>query len=146
MEGSDKADQNYHKLIGSLLYIGGASRTDIFELSHYPESLSQAHMKATVLVLRYRKGTIKLLMCYKRGDIEELLLTVFADASWGSDLSTRRSMSGTLVIFCGAPVIYKSKRQKTVALSSAEAENMDLSLAALETMWLRHLLQELGAT
>ena len=63
-------------------------------------------------------------------DIKGFLPTVFADASWKSDLSTRRSMSGMLVILCGAPVIYMSKRQITVALSSAEAEYMALSLAA----------------
>jgi hypothetical protein len=44
----------------------------------------------------------------------------------------------------GAPVIYKSKRQQTVALSSAEAEYMALALATQEVVWLRFLLEEIG--
>ncbi|TDH70769.1 hypothetical protein CCR75_001161 [Bremia lactucae] len=84
--------------------------------------------------------TIILGICYKRGDIKPIVLATFADASRGSDLSTRRSVSGMLVTLCGAPVIDKSKRQRTVALVSAETEYTALSLAAQETMWLRHIL------
>ncbi|KAI9921767.1 hypothetical protein PsorP6_001884 [Peronosclerospora sorghi] len=60
------------------------------------------------------------------------------------DTTTRGSTSGELVIMAGAPVIYKSKRQRTVALSSSELDYMALSVAAQETLRLRHLLEELG--
>jgi hypothetical protein len=45
----------------------------------------------------------------------------------------------------GGPIIYKSKRQTTVALSSAEAEYMALALATQEVICLRYLLEDIGA-
>lgn len=68
----------------------------------------------------------------------------YCDANWGGDTATRRSPSGVLVLFGGGPVVYKCKRQSTVALSSAEVEYMALALATQEVMWLRFLLNELG--
>jgi hypothetical protein len=49
-------------------------------------------------------------------------LEVFSDANWGSDKATRRSTLGVIIKMAMGPVVYKSKRQATVALSSAEAE------------------------
>uniref|UniRef100_A0AAV1UDV4 Integrase catalytic domain-containing protein n=1 Tax=Peronospora matthiolae TaxID=2874970 RepID=A0AAV1UDV4_9STRA len=42
------------------------------------------------------------------------------------------------------PSVYKSKYQRTVALSSAEAEYMALSLCTQEVLWVRALLKDLG--
>jgi hypothetical protein len=58
-------------------------------------------------------------------------------------MATRYSTSGVLVIVDGCPVIFKSKRQNSVALSTAEAEYMALALSAQELQWLRQLLAEL---
>ena len=44
----------------------------------------------------------------------------------------------------GAPVFFKSKYQRTVALSSAEAEYMALSLCTQEVLWVRAMLKDLG--
>jgi hypothetical protein len=49
-----------------------------------------------------------------------------------------------MVFLGGAPVIFRSKYQKTVALSSAEAEYMALSLCTQEVVWTRQLLHDLG--
>ena len=43
----------------------------------------------------------------------------------------------------GAPVIFKSKMQQSVALSTAEAEYMALSLCVQEVLWTRILLKEI---
>lgn len=66
------------------------------------------------------------------------------DADWGSDVATRRSTSGVIVFLAGGPVIFRSKRQHSVALSSAEAEYMALSSCSQDVIWLRQLLDELG--
>ena len=71
----------------------------------YLVSPTQAHLKSLVRVLRYLKDTIKLGIYYKRGDIKGFVPNEFADASLGRNLSTRRSMSGMIVILCGALVI-----------------------------------------
>ncbi|KAE9266275.1 hypothetical protein PF008_g31645 [Phytophthora fragariae] len=50
---------------------------------------------------------------------------------------------------CGAPVAWRSTFQKTVALSSTEAEYMALSDCVKECVWMRRLLigaEQVGAT
>ncbi|GMF31519.1 unnamed protein product [Phytophthora fragariaefolia] len=49
-----------------------------------------------------------------------------------------------LLLLGGGPVVYKSNRQATVALSSAEAEYIALALATQEVLWLRNVLAEMG--
>lgn len=50
-----------------------------------------------------------------------------------------------LVIFmAGGPIIWGSKTQHSVALSTCEAEYMAAGTCAREVLWLRHLLPELG--
>ena len=44
----------------------------------------------------------------------------------------------------GSPVIFKSRLQRAVALSTAEAEYVALSLCIQEVMWIKSLLEELG--
>ncbi|OWZ16191.1 polyprotein [Phytophthora megakarya] len=44
-----------------------------------------------------------------------------------SNMDDRRSVSGTMKMISEAPVVFKSKYQRTVALSSVEAESMALS-------------------
>ncbi|KAE9284914.1 hypothetical protein PR003_g26734 [Phytophthora rubi] len=46
---------------------------------------------------------------------------------------------------CGAPVVWHSTFQKTVALSSTEAEYMALSDCVKEYVWMRRLLKDIGA-
>ena len=48
-----------------------------------------------------------------------------------------------MVVINGAPVIFKSKIQQSVALSTAEAEYVALSLCMQEVLWLKSLLCEL---
>ncbi|KAE9081823.1 hypothetical protein PF010_g21832 [Phytophthora fragariae] len=46
---------------------------------------------------------------------------------------------------CGAPVMWRSTFQKTVALSSTEDEYMALSDCVKECVWMRRLLKDIGA-
>ncbi len=53
-------------------------------------------------------------------------------------------MSGTLMLYNKAPIMWKSKMQKTTALSTAEAEYYSASTAGTEILYLRTLLERLG--
>ena len=65
------------------------------------------------------------------------------DADWGGDLDNRRSTTGLIFQFRGGAISWASKLQKTVALSSCEAEYMALKEAVKEQIWIRQLLGEL---
>ena len=60
------------------------------------------------------------------------------------DQDTGRSRSGHVIFLGKGPVIWSSKLQDTVALSSAEAEYLALSAAAKDVLWARSLAGELG--
>ena len=61
-----------------------------------------------------------------------------------SDWAVRHSTSGWVFSFCRAAISWGSKKQKSVALSSCEAEIMAASEAAKEAVYLRRFLSELG--
>ena len=67
-------------------------------------------------------------------------LVAFSDSDWAGDIDKRRSTSGFIFCINGGPVSWKSKMQKCIAQSSAEAEHIAASLCAKETTWLRSLL------
>jgi hypothetical protein len=50
-----------------------------------------------------------------------------------------------MLTMCGPPVVWRSTFQKTVALSSTEAEYMALSDCVKECVWLRRLLKDMGS-
>lgn len=56
----------------------------------------------------------------------------------------RKSVSGYILLLGGCPVSWKSKKQPTIALSSAEAEYRALRQLVAEIVWLVRLLAELS--
>ena len=68
----------------------------------------------------------------------------YSDADWAGDADDRKSTSGYLFLIAGGPVSWKSRKQSTVALSTAEAEYVALSTAVQECMWMQRLLSDLG--
>ena len=68
----------------------------------------------------------------------------YADADWGGDTVDRKSTTGYMVRVHGCAISWQSKRQHTVALSTAEAEYMALSTCLQEVKWIHALLTEVG--
>lgn len=68
----------------------------------------------------------------------------FSDADWARDQDDCRSTTGNIFLLSGGAVSWLSKKQATVALSTAEAEYVALSQAAQESTWLKQLLSDLG--
>ena len=61
---------------------------------------------------------------------------------WAGDVNDRRSTSGYIFMLSGAGISWRSKKQTSVALSSAEAEYVALSGAVQEAIWLWELISE----
>ena len=70
------------------------------------------------------------------------LLSGYADADWGNS-SARRSTSGMIMLYNKSPIMWKSKMEKTTALSTAEAEYYSASAAGCEVLYLRDLLRRI---
>ena len=68
----------------------------------------------------------------------------FTDADWAGNITDRKSTSGYFTFVGGNLVTWKSKKQKVVARSSAEAEYRGMAQGVCELLWLRNLLQDLG--
>jgi hypothetical protein len=70
----------------------------------------------------------------------------WSDADWAKDELDAKSITGIVLQLAGAAVMWVSRKQSNVALSTAEAEYIAASEAAKDMYWLRLLLSELGET
>ena len=70
----------------------------------------------------------------------------YADSDWASDPTNRKSTTGYMVKLAGAIFSWNSHAQKTIALSSTEAEYMSLSDTSRQLIWIKNLLSKLGIT
>jgi hypothetical protein len=71
-------------------------------------------------------------------------LTAFVDAAHAADPTTRRSITGLVVMYGGGPIAFKTKQQKAVTTSSTEAELIAAVSAAKVIRYLRSILDDLG--
>jgi len=134
----------YQQVIGSLLYLMLGTRPDIAyavtRMSQFAANPTQDHLNKALYICRYLAGTQNYQLVY--GQKSEGF-HAFADSDWGSDPSTRRSTTGHLVFLAGAVTSWLSRAQKTVALSSTEAEYMSLSDTTRQLVWIHSLMGEL---
>ena len=72
-------------------------------------------------------------------------LVGFLDAAHATDLRTRRSVTGCMLLFCHAAIAWKSRAQPVVATSSTEAEFCAAVSCAKAAKCLRFVLKELDA-
>lgn len=135
----------YRELIGSLMYIAMGSRPDIAHavsrLSTFNDCHQPEHWVAAKRVLRYLKGTLDYGVSYSRTKDDSLI--GYVDSDWGNCPDDRRSYSGYAFKLAGAAVTWESRKQRTVALSSTEAEYMGISDGVKEAIYLRRFLKEL---
>jgi hypothetical protein len=67
-------------------------------------------------------------------------LVAYSDSDWAGDKDDRRSISGFILFLNGAPIMWRSKGQKTTALSSAEAEFVAAAEAIKEVTYVLQIL------
>ncbi|XP_049829116.1 uncharacterized protein LOC126267850 [Schistocerca gregaria] len=106
----------YQQAVGSLLYLAQSTRPDI--------AYAVGVLTDSILIIGKSTG--------KR----------FCDADYASDLHQWRSTTGYIFKLAATAVSWTSKRQQTVALSTAEAEYMAPLAAAQEADYLQGLLRE----
>jgi hypothetical protein len=137
----------YRRVIGCLRY-HLHTRPDLsFSVgmcSRYMEKPTVKHQRAVKHILRYLKGTIDLGLVYTQEGKEETIIG-YSDSDLGGDLVGRRSTGGMAFYLNDSLITWTSHKEKTIALSSCEAEFMATTEAAKQGLWLRSLLSELTA-
>ncbi|MBW0487893.1 hypothetical protein O181_027608 [Austropuccinia psidii MF-1] len=137
---------NYRSAIGTLSYLSVATRTEISfavsSLSQFLEKPGIGHWNAFLHVLCYLKGTADLGLFYvSNGDSG---LCAYSDPDWGNCKQTRQSVTGFTISFNNCLIIWKTCKQPTVSLSTAEAEYKALTNLSTEVLWLRQFVKELS--
>ena len=127
---------------GCLMYATTSTRPDI---AYVVSQLCKCMHKPTPELiaeidhlLSYLARTADLGLTYS---CEQARLSGFADASW----EVKHSTSGWLVKWQSAAISWGSRKQKSIALSSCEAEIIALSEAAKDVVYLRKLVKGLDA-
>ena len=109
------------------------------DICYAMNQISQTMVKPTKLfrkvgnhVLRYLRGKSKYGLWYRQKD--EVKLHGFMDADWAGSPTDRKSTSGGIFRIRSTTVSWYSRKQRSVALSSAEVEYMAASQAACEAI------------
>ncbi|GJR63476.1 retrovirus-related pol polyprotein from transposon TNT 1-94 [Tanacetum coccineum] len=135
----------YQRMVEKLIYLSH-TRPDIAHavgvVSKFMHQPQKAHMKVVLRIIRYLKGTAGHVVLFKQNG--HLKTQLYTDADWAGDKGDRRSTSGYLTLVGGNLVTWRSKKQKVVALSSAEAEFRGIARGITEVLWIRKLLTEIG--
>jgi len=81
---------------------------------------TSSHMAPLEHLLRYISGTSSQGTLVQGAD--SLKLTAYSDSDWASCPISKRSVTGYIDLLDKSPISWKSKKQSTVARSSAEVE------------------------
>lgn len=135
----------YMSLVGSLMYAAICTRPDIMyavgKLSQFNSCYTEEHWLAAKHVLRYLKGTLHRGIKYDHDT--DATLRGYADADYANDKDTRCSITGYLFTFGPSVFSWRSRRQRTVALSTTEAEYMAISDCSRHALWIKAIFLDL---
>ena len=149
-----KGDFDYRSVVGKLNFLEKGSRPDlsyaVHQCARFSSNPKESHAEAIRHIAKYLMATREkgILMNPDTSKSFE----VHADASFSGeyrqeasehDASTAKSRSGYVISLHGCPLIWHSKLQTQVALSTTEAEYIALSQSLRDTIPIMNLLQEL---
>ena len=147
-ESPERASVSYTMLIGLLMYLAIGTCPDIAysvqRLAQFTQNPKPVHWTTVKRIFRYLKGMRTLGLTYGGPeDLNNEELNIYCDADWASDVD-RKSISGYVITLAGGAVVWSSKKQSTVALSTAEAEYVAATHCAKQVIWHRSLLNKVG--
>ena len=71
-------------------------------------------------------------------------MTAYCDSDYAGDKDGRKSVSGFVIYIQGCLISWKSRKQKSVTLSSSEAEYVAISEVCAEIMFLKQVVEFMG--
>ena len=143
---SHELRSNYQSAVGSLLYIANTFRPDISYavsvLSQFTQNPSEEHWRGVKRLLRYLNGTRNYGLTFQRkidGSNQELV--GYTDADFAS-CHTRRSRTGYVFLVGESPIVWSSRKQPVISLSTCESEFYALTEGGKEAIHLSRLMWE----
>nr|GEX75163.1 copia protein [Tanacetum cinerariifolium] len=135
----------FYSMVGSLMYLT-ASRPDLVFVvcmcARYKASPTKKHLESLKQVFRYLRGTINWGLCYSKYTF--MALTAYADADHAECQDTRRSTSVSAHFLGDKLVSWSSKKQKSSAISTTEAEYIAMSGCCAQILWMKSQLTDYG--
>jgi hypothetical protein len=146
--GDKSVDQKvYRSMIGLLLYLD-ASRPDIMLSAcmcvRFQVAPKECHLRAIKRIMRYLVLTPYLGLWYPKGAHFELI--GYFDADYAGCKVDRKSTSGTCQFLSRSLVCWSSKKQNSVALSTAEAKYVTVGSCCAQLLWMRKTLKDYDYT
>ncbi|GKC23861.1 retrotransposon protein, putative, ty1-copia subclass [Tanacetum coccineum] len=136
---------HYCGMVGTLMYLT-ASRPDLTFVvcmcARYQAKPTEKHLHAIKRIFKYLRGTVNRGLWYPKDS--SIALTAYADTDRAGCQDTRRSTFGSMQLLGDRLVSWSSKRQKSVAISSTEAEYIALSGCCAQVLWMRSQLTDYG--
>ena len=134
-----------------LLYLVKHSRPDIANVAR---ELSKCMDQANAGAYKELKRVIKFVLDTKSFGLkiepikekEDGLwhIMCYCDSDYAGDPATRKSVSGFIIFLMNVPIMWRSKSQGCVTLSSSEAEYISLSEAAKEIRFVYQLMRTMS--
>eukprot|EP00253_Pinus_taeda_P023001 PITA_23001 len=138
---------NYRSMIGSLLYLTG-TRPDIMHavgiVGRFQANPKETHLQAVKRIFKYLQGTQNYGLWYPRDT--DLTLHAYTDADWAGSVDDRKSTSGGAFFMGSRLVSWFSKKQSSIALSTAEAEYVAAASCCTQLLWMMQTLQDFQIT
>jgi hypothetical protein len=156
LEGEEMNEKwEYRSLIGKLNYLEKSTRPEIAYATHQCSRFSanpkQSHANAVKYLVRYLVGTAEEGI-YLRPDVSRAM-EVHVDCdfagNWNredahNDASTAKSRTGYVITYAGCPVMWASKLQTEVTLSTTESEYVGLSESLRSAIFVMNLIREMS--
>ena len=146
----ERQQAKYRSGVGSLLYLTKHSRPDICnavrELSKVMDKGTTQHYKRMVQVIRYIQETRNKVLTFEPqlNENDVWCLNAYSDSDWAGDVDDRRSITGWCIYVGGCLVGWGSRAQRSVTLSSTEAEYVAVSEVCTEILFVAQIMQFLG--
>ncbi|GJS92692.1 retrovirus-related pol polyprotein from transposon TNT 1-94 [Tanacetum coccineum] len=144
-QGKSVNPTHYHRMVDTLMYLT-ASRPDLsFNVcvcARYQAKPTEKHLHAVKRIFKCLRGTVNRGLWYPKD--YSIALTAYANADHAGCQDTRRSTSRCMQLLGKRLVSWSSKRQKSVAISSTEAEYIALSGCCAQVFWMRSQLTDYG--
>eukprot|EP00253_Pinus_taeda_P033280 PITA_33280 len=133
----------YRSMIGSLLYLT-STRLDIMHavgiVGRFQANPKETHLQAVKRIFKYLQGTQNYGLWYPRDT--DLTLHAYTDADWAGSVDDRKSTSGGAFFMGSRLVSWFSKKQSSIALSTAEEEYVAAASCCTQLLWMMQTLQD----